>query len=211
MKGNTFQELREREQHLRREVIILATEDLFSRKAFHEISMKDIAKAAKVSVASIYRYFDSQDDLLLAVLLKDIHNVNQLIQDLTRAADSSLEEISCIFVDYLLDNEATFQIACHFLIRGERDSIVFRKFESVKTVFLDRFDSGLNTMDYDRHSRVFSESFFASILGIVITHRDLAESDADKREHLYQLARFTARAFDHSMKVPSKHQRVTMP
>ena len=210
MKGNTFQELREREQHLRREVIIIATEDLFSRKAFHEISMKDIAKAAKVSVASIYRYFDSQDDLLLAVLLKDIKNVNQLIKDLTKAANSSLEEISCIFVDYLLDNEATFQIACHFLIRGDRDSDIFKKFESVKSVFLDRFDSGLNTMDYNKHSRIFSESFFAAILGIVITHRDRAGGDSDKRKHLYQLAKFTAKAFDKSMKVSAKEGAVTI-
>lgn len=200
MKGNTFQELREREQHLRREVIIIATEELFSRKAFHEISMKDIAKAAKVSVASIYRYFDSQDDLLLAVLLKDINNVNQLIRDLTEAADSSLEEISCIFVDYLLDNEATFQIACHFLIRGDQDSVVTEKFESVKAVFLDRFDSGLNTMDYQKHSRVFSESFFAAILGIVITYRDREGMSIENRDHLYELARFTAKAFDNSMK-----------
>ncbi len=203
-KTNTFKDLREREQHLRREVIIIATEELFSRKAFHDINMKDIAKAAKVSVASIYRYFDSQDDLLLAVLLKDIDNVNQLIRDLTKAADSSLEDISSIFVDYLLDNEATFQIACYFLIRGDRDSVVSKKFESVKAVFLDRFDSGLNTMDYKKHSRVFSESFFAAILGIVITHRDREGMSIENREYLHELARFTAKAFDCSMKAFSK-------
>ena len=204
MKGNTFQELREREQHLRREVIISATETLFSTKAFHEISMKDIAKVARVSVASIYRYFDSQDDLLLAVLLKDIDNINQLIEDLTKAAGSSLEDIACIFVDYLLDNESTFQIACHFLIRGDKNSVVSQKFESVKAVFLDRFDSGLNTMDYDDHSRIFSEAFFASMLGIVITHRDRSDMDSGVRDYLYKLARFTARAFDNNMKLSSQ-------
>jgi len=204
MKGNTFRELREREQHLRREVIIIATEDLFTRKAFHEISMKDIANAAKVSVASIYRYFDSQDDLLLAVLLKDISNVNRLINDLTEAAGSSLEEISCIFVDYLLDNESTFQIACHFLIRGDRDSVISNKFESVKSGFLDRFDSGLNTMDYEKHSRVFSDSFFAAILGIVITYRDRSDRSLENREYLYDLAKFTAKAYNYAMKISSK-------
>jgi AcrR family transcriptional regulator len=205
MKGNTFQELREREQHLRRQVIIIATEDLFSRKAFHEISMKDIAESASVSVASIYRYFDSQDDLLLAVLLKDIDNVNRLIKDLTKAAASSLEEIACIFVDYLLDNEATFQIACHFLIRGNHNRAVSRKFESVKAVFLDRFDSGLNTMDYEKHTRIFSESFFASILGIVITYRDNTGRSIGNRDYLHELAKFTARAFNYAMKTSDGH------
>ena len=82
MKGNTFQELREREQYLRREIIVDATEMLFSHKAFHQINMKDIADEANVSVASIYRYFESQDDLLLAVLLKHINNVDKLIENL---------------------------------------------------------------------------------------------------------------------------------
>ena len=205
MKGNTFQELRDREQHLRREIIVDATEMLFSRKAFHNISMKDIADEANVSVASIYRYFESQDDLLLAVLLKHIDNVDNLIKALVSAASSSLEDISCIFVDYLLDNEAIFQIVCHFMIKGDRSSNVFREFESVKSSFLDKFDSALTTMGYENHTRLFSDSFFASILGIVLTYRDHKDPGrAEKRNDLYKLAKFAAKAFHDAMSARSK-------
>jgi AcrR family transcriptional regulator len=200
MKGNTFQELREREQHLRREIIVGATEMLFSRRELHRINMKDIADEANVSVASIYRYFDCQDDLLLAVLLKHIDNVDILIDDLVSAASSSLEDISCIFIDYLLDNEATFQIICHFMMKGDRSGHVFQEFESVKSVFLDKFDSALFTMGYPKHSRLFSDSFFASILGIVLTYKDHKNPGAvEKREDLYKLAKFAAKAFHGAM------------
>jgi AcrR family transcriptional regulator len=205
MRGNTFQELREREQHLRREIIVDATEMLFSRKAFHQISMKDIADEANVSVASIYRYFESQDDLLLAVLLKHIDNVDSLIEDLVSAASSSLEDISCIFVDYLLDNEATFQIVCHFMTMGDRRSNVFREFEAVKSGFLDKFYSALETMGYQNHTHLFSDSFFASILGIVLTFRDHKNSETVKnRDELYKLSKFAAKAFHIAMSSKSK-------
>jgi len=204
MKGNTFQELREREQHLRREIIVDATEILFSRKAFHQINMKDIADEANVSVASIYRYFESQDDLLLSVLLKHIDNVNNLIEDLVAAASSSLEDISCIFIDYLLDNEAIFQIVCHFMIKGDRSSNIFREFESVKSGFLDKFDSALKTMGYKKHTRLFSDSFFASILGIVFTYRDHRDpGTAEKRNNIYKLSKFAAKAFHGVMSAKS--------
>jgi len=205
MKGNTFQELREREQYLRREIIVDATEMLFSRKAFHQISMKDIADEAKVSVASIYRYFESQDDLLLAVLLKHIDNVDSLIEDLVSAASSSLEDISCIIVDYLLDNEATFQIVCHFMTKGDRSSDVFREFEAVKSGFLDKFDSALATMGYQKHTHLFSDSFFASILGIVLTYRGYDNSEAvENRNELYKLSKFAAKAFHVALSVRPK-------
>jgi AcrR family transcriptional regulator len=205
MKGNTFQELREREQYLRREIIVDATEMLFSHKSFHQINMKDIADEANVSVASIYRYFESQDDLLLAVLLKHINNVDKLIENLVSAASSSLMDIACIFVDYLLDNEATFQIVCHFMTKGDRSSNIFREFESVKSDFLDKFDSALVTMGYEKHTRLFSDSFFASILGIVLIHRDHRDQlTMGKRNDLYQLAKFAAKAFHALMSSKSK-------
>ncbi len=82
---------------MRREIIVDATEMLFFRAAFRQINMKDIADEANVSVASTYRYFASQDDLLLAVFLKHIDTVDKLIEDLVSAASSSLTDIPCIY------------------------------------------------------------------------------------------------------------------
>lgn len=50
----------------RREEIINAARDLFSRKGFHGTSMPDIAHAAGISTGLIYYIFPSKEDILLA-------------------------------------------------------------------------------------------------------------------------------------------------
>src|SRR6266436_6944594 len=50
----------------RREEIITAARDLFSRKGFHGTSMPDIARAAGISTGLIYYIFPSKEDILLA-------------------------------------------------------------------------------------------------------------------------------------------------
>jgi AcrR family transcriptional regulator len=50
----------------RRQEIISAARDLFSRKGFHGTSMPDIAHAAGISTGLIYYVFSSKEDILLA-------------------------------------------------------------------------------------------------------------------------------------------------
>lgn len=51
---------------IRREEIIAAARDLFSRKGFHGTSMPDIAQAVGISTGLIYYIFPSKEDILLA-------------------------------------------------------------------------------------------------------------------------------------------------
>ncbi|HEU5230090.1 MAG TPA: TetR/AcrR family transcriptional regulator [Ktedonobacteraceae bacterium] len=51
---------------MRREAIITASRELFSRKGFHGTSMPDIAHAAGISTGLIYYIFPSKEDILLA-------------------------------------------------------------------------------------------------------------------------------------------------
>lgn len=51
----------------RREEIIVAARDLFSRKGYHGTSMPDIARAAGISTGLIYYIFPSKEEILLAL------------------------------------------------------------------------------------------------------------------------------------------------
>src|SRR5579859_3707270 len=51
---------------IRREELVNAARDLFSRKGFHGTSMPDIAQAAGISTGLIYYIFPSKEDILLA-------------------------------------------------------------------------------------------------------------------------------------------------
>ena len=50
----------------RREEIITAARDLFSRKGYHGTSMPDIARAAGISTGLIYYVFPSKEEILVA-------------------------------------------------------------------------------------------------------------------------------------------------
>ncbi len=51
--------------------LIDAAEECFGRLGIAKTTVEDIAKEAKVSRATVYRYFEGRDDLVLGVLLRD--------------------------------------------------------------------------------------------------------------------------------------------
>lgn len=55
----------------RREAILRAACEVFVRDGFHAASMKDICAVAGMSPGSVYRYFRSKDDLVLAMIDSD--------------------------------------------------------------------------------------------------------------------------------------------
>lgn len=64
--------------------IINAAEDVFTKKGFGEARMDDIAEETGLSKATLYLYFKSKDDLIIAILdrmfqreFKQLENLNQ--------------------------------------------------------------------------------------------------------------------------------------
>src|SRR5260370_19997125 len=51
-----------------RERIVAETLSLFARIGFHETTVCDIAKAAEISPASVYQYFESKEEIFVELL-----------------------------------------------------------------------------------------------------------------------------------------------
>jgi AcrR family transcriptional regulator len=51
----------------RKEQILKAAERVFAKKGFHEATISEISKEAKVSDATIYEYFSNKEDLLFSI------------------------------------------------------------------------------------------------------------------------------------------------
>lgn len=62
--------------HSKKDHIIECAKVLFSKKGYHATSLPDIAKAANVSVGSIYYTFENKEDILLGIAQKflDVHS-----------------------------------------------------------------------------------------------------------------------------------------
>ena len=53
--------------------VLEAAEKCFRVHGFHATTMAQIAATAKMSVGHIYRYFSSKDDIIAAILERDVH------------------------------------------------------------------------------------------------------------------------------------------
>src|ERR1700744_4766486 len=57
-----------------------AAQDLFRKFGYHKTSVNEIAKKAKIAKATIYKYFDSKEEVLHALLMDYIRvSVDELI------------------------------------------------------------------------------------------------------------------------------------
>jgi AcrR family transcriptional regulator len=186
---STFMKLREDERAVRKRLIMQAAMKLFEEKLFHEIGMREIASEAGVSAATIYRYFPSRDDLFIEALIQDINNIEKLLKEQLARGRNRIEDLAIATVDYLVNNEATFQMMCHFMIGGGINPKAMNKFNAVQVYFMNMFDGIVKKIEGSENMRLFTEAFFASITGVVMTFRNYpGRSKEDKRKHMHQLA-----------------------
>jgi len=182
---STFKQLREDEREVRKQLIIKAAMDMFEEKSFHEIGMRDIALKAGVSAASIYRYFPSRDDLFVEALIQDINIIEKLLQERVKRGDS-METVTLAVVDYLVDNEATFQMMVHFMIRGELNPQALKKFNGVQRYFLNMFDNVVKQIGDAGNLKFNTQAFFASLAGVVLTFRNYPGRTAEEKRKAIQ-------------------------
>jgi AcrR family transcriptional regulator len=89
-------ERREREKERRRSDIIDAAEDVFFSKSVALATMDDIAETAELSKGTLYLYFKSKEDLYLAIVLRGISILQQMLADASDSHRGGREKIKAI-------------------------------------------------------------------------------------------------------------------
>jgi len=197
---SAFEQMRETEREIRRDHIIDSAMALFGKKPFHEIGMRDIAAEAEVSAASIYRYFPSRDDLYVEALLLNIVEVERMFKQRMAENRTSFEEIARATIDYFLENESVFHIVCHFMVNDDITPSAAKKFESAQRYFLRAFDAVISKSRSNEGVRLYSQAFFASLVGIVMTLRNYPDLNKNQiTEFMHQLAEITAKTFQNGL------------
>ena len=107
-------EERDGQKNARIERIVLAAFSLFSHNGFDAIAMTDIAKEAEIGVASLYRYFETKDEIAIRTAMWAWESQKKLIMPIlndtgyyTKSGIEELEEIFDLFCK-LFQNEPDF-------------------------------------------------------------------------------------------------------
>jgi AcrR family transcriptional regulator len=83
----------------RREQILDAAKRCFVRNGFHETSMQDLFAESGLSAGAVYGYFDSKDEVILAIVEENMRDVLELIH--TVAADPQRDGIGSTLASVL--------------------------------------------------------------------------------------------------------------
>lgn len=81
----------------RRNQILDAATTVFAEKGFHRATIKDIAKLAGIADGTIYTYFTSKTEVLLAIL----HRLNETTEREQQFAQGSEQDVRSFFRAYL--------------------------------------------------------------------------------------------------------------
>lgn len=135
----------------RRTAILAAASTVFAAKGFHASTIKDVARAARVSYGLVYRYFDSKDALLHALM-------DDRTRDLREHIDAAVAER--IAAGGPLDEAEVLRVS----VRS-----TFRFFEANRDVARLLFRDSLALGDrLDRHLAATYEGFITDIEKAVV-------------------------------------------
>src|SRR5882757_3377816 len=74
----------------RRQLIVDAATDLFSRKGYAAVGMGDVAEAVAIGPSALYRHFRGKQDLLAAVVREALDRLDDTLADVERTEGSDV-------------------------------------------------------------------------------------------------------------------------
>lgn len=82
----------------KKKYIVAKAREVFSRKGFKNVTMKDLVDACEISRGGLYLYFSSTEDVFLAVLASDAKDADEEENTNINSGDSSASEMLALFL-----------------------------------------------------------------------------------------------------------------
>ena len=124
----------------RKNQIINAAEDVFTQKGFDEARMDDIAEETGLGKGTLYLYFKSKDDLIIAILDRMFQREFKQLENLDQPAQSSTDaiwNITELLTKEILSLLRLIPIVYQFLALAFRNRYVQRAMKKYINRYLD--------------------------------------------------------------------------
>ena|SRR5690242_10975161 len=100
---------RQRQKHLRQRRILGAARRLFDRKGFAATAMEQVADKAGLAVGTLYNYFPSKNDLLLAILRRETQRLTEegeaILRDPPHSPADAVNALAELFIASITADE----------------------------------------------------------------------------------------------------------
>jgi TetR/AcrR family transcriptional regulator len=84
---------REREKLRQRREMLTTALDLFSQKGYHNVSMQEIAEKAEFAIGTLYKFFQSKEDLYKILILERCHDFGEEARRAMAQSDDEVEQL----------------------------------------------------------------------------------------------------------------------
>ncbi len=197
-KLNTFTRLKEQEKDLRKNIIIEAAEKQFASKPFDKVSMRDIAREAGISPASIYRHFPDQQSLFIEAFSRGTMEIKQDFDTMIfKDENVSIDRVVDRFIEYFTIKDQYFRMMINFFLIGPVEAEMFKRLTNIERAMLDQFDELFRKMGVKKNIRFLSQSLFASLTGIVAIFRSAPDKSSEEiLHHRKRIAKVMAQLFE---------------
>lgn len=141
---------------------------LFAKKGFKEVTMKDICEQTGLSRGGLYRHYESTEQIFLEIVnaFSD-QQKNEIFAKIEQhiPAAAILEELLARYADEMADAENSFSLAiCEFYSSpaiSKEDNSVKKQYEISKSVWVGLINYGISTKEFHH---VNPESVFHIII-----------------------------------------------
>ena len=198
MSTATLPALREKEREARRDLILAAARKLFAEKDFRSVTVREIAKAVEVSPGTIYRYYESLDDLFLDVFFAGARDLTELVDAACKTGDGcSLKRFCEIYVGYLNENISFYQMMGHFMLGGKLSREATKKLNPIMRGLMDVIEGIVRGAGFADQTRFVAHALFSALNGVMISYARYPGRSLDEiRNHTLRLAGVVAGCFE---------------
>jgi AcrR family transcriptional regulator len=137
---------REQKKRVTRHDLVLAGRELFAEKGLYEPRIEDITQRAGIAKGTLYRYFRSKEDLILAVVSEAFDELGRQIEaglEGARARRDVVERIVAAHVEFFESNPDLMRILHQARGMLKFDRPEWRPLRHCLSVHLDRIVDGM--------------------------------------------------------------------
>ncbi len=191
-------EIKQNERETRRRLILAAAQKLFAEKDFRSVTVREIAKAAEVSIGTIYNYYANLDELFFDVFLEGTEQITELLAtEKQRKQSCSLARLCEVYIGYLNENMTFYQMMGHFMLGGKLSAEGTEKLNLVMRGLMDRVQAIIVAAGVKGETRLVAHALFSALNGIMISYAQYPGRSRDEvRRHTQRLAKVIAECFE---------------
>lgn len=195
-------ERRQRERLARREQILESAKEVFGERGFLNTTIEEVAQRAELAVGTLYRYFQSKEELYVSILFEAMalfYGHIETVQASGKPPDEQLRDIWIFFYDFYVEQPEYYKAFMFLHNEGLQEVIspdtldainrrAGENFSLVGQIVQAGVEAGIYRSDLD--TRAVVDVLWSTLMGmvqLVETRRNLGVR-ADMLEALHQQA-----------------------